>query len=101
MDQVGTRDSDQGIILTNQEKIYFFSGEKYVEEASSTEAAVADDQISANNVAFIRKAAEQGDAYARSTLGFMFVKGQGLPQDSVQASYWYSKANHKRVGVAQ
>jgi hypothetical protein len=52
-------------------------------------------------VASVRKAAEQGDANAQSGLGFMFDKGQGVPQDSAQAVYWYRKAAEQGYANAQ
>ncbi|WP_269467350.1 tetratricopeptide repeat protein [Candidatus Thiodictyon syntrophicum] len=36
--------------------------------------------------------AEQGDADAQSKLGWMYLKGQGVPQDYAQAAAWYRKA---------
>jgi TPR repeat protein len=51
--------------------------------------------------ASISKAAEQGDAYAQSTLGFMFDKGQGVAQDYAQAVYWYRKAAEQGYANAQ
>ncbi len=39
-----------------------------------------------------RKAAAQGVAEAQYNLGVMYGKGQGVPQDSVQAYMWYDLA---------
>ena len=39
-----------------------------------------------------RPLAEQGDAKAQSDLGFMYAKGQGVPQDDAEAVRWYRKA---------
>ena len=39
-----------------------------------------------------RPLAEQGHASAQSTLGFMYSKGQGVPQDYIQAHKWYNLA---------
>jgi hypothetical protein len=39
-----------------------------------------------------RKAADQGDALAQVSLGMMYDKGQGVPQDYGEASKWYRKA---------
>lgn len=33
--------------------------------------------------------AEQGDAFAQGTLGFMYGTGQGVPQDYAEAVRWY------------
>ena len=35
-----------------------------------------------------RPLAEQGDAYAQYSLGLMYEKGQGVPEDFVQAHMW-------------
>jgi hypothetical protein len=37
-------------------------------------------------------AAEQGDADAQGGLGLLYAKGQGVPQDLVQAHLWLSLA---------
>jgi hypothetical protein len=39
-----------------------------------------------------RKAAEQGNAVAQGSLGFMYWKGQGVAQDYVQAHLWINLA---------
>ena len=39
-----------------------------------------------------RKAAEQGAAGAQVGLGYMYHKGQGVPQDYVQAHMWLNLA---------
>ena len=39
-----------------------------------------------------RKAAEQGDAAAQNNLGFMYINGEGVPQDYQEALKWYSLA---------
>ncbi len=39
-----------------------------------------------------RKAAEQGDAYARNNLGGIYYDGRGVPQDYVQAHMWLNLA---------
>lgn len=36
--------------------------------------------------------AERGNANAQLYLGLMYVEGQGVPQDSKQAKYWWEKA---------
>ena len=41
---------------------------------------------------WFRKAAEQGHAYAQSSLGSLYAQGQGVPQDYSQAAAWYRKA---------
>ena len=39
-----------------------------------------------------RKAAEQGHAEAQFSLGFMYVSGEGVPEDDAQALAWFHKA---------
>ncbi len=39
-----------------------------------------------------RKAAEQGNAYAQTSLGVMYHNGQGVTQDYVQAHMWFNLA---------
>ncbi len=39
-----------------------------------------------------RRAAEKGDAAAQHALGTMYAKGQGVPQDFVQAHMWLNLA---------
>ncbi len=46
-------------------------------------------------VAWIRKAAEQGDASAQYNLGQMYARGQGVPQDYVQAYKWIFLADER------
>jgi alpha/beta superfamily hydrolase len=52
-------------------------------------------------VAWYRKAAEQGDAFAQTNLGVMYSDGQGVPQDYQQAVAWYRKAAEQGHAVAQ
>ncbi len=44
------------------------------------------------SVKWSRKAAEQGKARAQYNLGIMYGKGQGVPQDYVQAHMWFNLA---------
>ena len=46
----------------------------------------------AEAVRWYRLAAEQGDAYAQSDLGFMYSNGEGVPQNNVRAYVWFSIA---------
>ena len=39
-----------------------------------------------------KRLAAKGDAVAQSALGFMYVGGQGVPQDYKKAAVWYRKA---------
>ncbi|MGA9851037.1 MAG: tetratricopeptide repeat protein [Roseiarcus sp.] len=45
--------------------------------------------------------AEQGDARAQGTLGWMYDTGQGVAQDFVQAAVWYRKAAEQGYATAQ
>ena len=47
------------------------------------------------------KLAEQGDAFAQFFLGFMYLEGQGVPQDYAQAMEWYRKAAAQGNTLAQ
>ena len=51
--------------------------------------------------ATVQRAAEQGDAEAQSNLGFMYVKGQGVPKDEAKAVHWYEKAAEQGHAKAQ
>ncbi len=44
--------------------------------------------------------AEQGVALAQFSLGFMYEKGQGVPQDYAEAVKWYRKAAEQGHGEA-
>ena len=56
----------------------------------------------AQAVYWYRKAADQGNAAAQNSLGFMYVNGRGgLAQDDVQAVYWYRKAADQGNAEAQ
>ena len=48
-----------------------------------------------------RKAAEQGDAEAQSSLNFMYCWGEGIPQDYQEALKWCWKAAEQGEGYAQ
>lgn len=39
-----------------------------------------------------RPLAEEGDAAAQFALGFLYERGEGVPEDAGQAVYWYRKA---------
>jgi len=51
---------------------------------------VPQDHIKAANLC--RKAAEQGYAPAQSSLGVLYFRGEGVPQDYVQAHMWFNLA---------
>ena len=44
----------------------------------------------ATDVSWFRKAAEEGNVFAQHALGVMYAKGEGVPQDYVQAHMWFS-----------
>jgi len=41
---------------------------------------------------WFRKAADRGNAPAQYSLGLMYAKGQGVPQDFTQAHTWFNLA---------
>lgn len=45
--------------------------------------------------------AEQGDAFAQSSLGILYRRGQGVPQDHAQAVKWFRKAAEQGDAGAQ
>jgi hypothetical protein len=49
----------------------------------------------------MRALAEQGDANAQNNLGFMYVAGDGVPEDNVLAYMWYNLAAAQENEVAQ
>jgi len=48
-----------------------------------------------------RLAAEAGHAEAQKNLGFLYVEGKGVPQDSVEAEKWFNKAAAQGIAGAQ
>ncbi|MCH7889487.1 MAG: sel1 repeat family protein [Proteobacteria bacterium] len=48
-----------------------------------------------------KSAAEQGDAGAQFSLGFMYTTGQGVPQDYAEAVKWYRRAAEQGLAHAQ
>jgi TPR repeat protein len=57
--------------------------------------------VPANEVAGIRAKAEQGDAPAQRTLGFMYEYGRGVAKDYVEAVKWYRKAAEQGYAAGQ
>ena len=55
----------------------------------------------AQDVAELRSDAEQGDAKAQYSLGFLYSKGQGVPQDYVEARKWFLTATEQGHAEAQ
>jgi hypothetical protein len=43
----------------------------------------------AQAAAWYRQAAEQGDAEAQGSLGFLYGIGEGMPRDYAEAYFWY------------
>jgi TPR repeat protein len=41
---------------------------------------------------WLRKAADQGDAYAQVNVGWLYANGQGVAQDDTQALMWSTLA---------
>ena len=54
-----------------------------------------------DGVAWLRKAAEQGQADAQNKLGWMYVRGRGVPQDYKEALVWLRKAAEQGNSDAQ
>ena len=44
------------------------------------------------DLAQVQRDAEVGDAFAQFNLGFMYAKGQGVPQNFTEAYVWFSVA---------
>jgi len=55
----------------------------------------------ADDIVALRAQAEQGDAEAQVSLGFMYGNGQGVVPDDKQAVVWYRKAADQGQAVAQ
>ena len=53
------------------------------------------------NIEQLRAKAEQGDALAQFTLGEMYEKGRGVPQDDKRAAAWYRKSAEQGFANAQ
>ena len=49
----------------------------------------------------LRALAEQGDAFSQTTLGVMYLRGLGVPQDDAAAVRWCRLAAEQGNGVAQ
>lgn len=55
----------------------------------------------AQEVKWLRKGAERGDASFQSQLGTMYVHGRGIPQDYAEAVKWFRKAADQDNAMAQ
>ena len=49
----------------------------------------------------VKKAAEQGDALSQYSLGFMYARGNGVPEDDAEAARWYRQATEQGHAAAQ
>jgi TPR repeat protein len=67
--------------------------------AYSTGLGVPQDRV--QSVAWLRKAADQGEAVAQCNLGQAYYTGQGVTQDYVQAEAWLRKAAEQGNADAQ
>jgi TPR repeat protein len=54
-----------------------------------------------NDIAALKKKAEQGDPQAQNDLGVKYALGQGVPQDEAEAVKWYRKAAEQGDANAQ
>ena len=61
----------------------------------------AAEAITFEKVKQIRKAADQGDANAQRELGNIYLCGEGVPKDYVEAVKWYRKAADQGDAMAQ
>ena len=52
-------------------------------------------------MAWLRLAANQGDARAQFNLGLIYDHGRGVQQDAAEAAKWYRKAAYQRHAEAQ
>ena len=77
-------------------EVQFFIGGMYY---LGTQEGVQQDYAKA--AAWIRLAAEQGDAHAQFVLGGMYEKGEGVPQDDSEAVAWFRKAATQGHNEAQ
>jgi TPR repeat protein len=69
------------------------------EDLSSYHAAVSMQQ--GDHGTALRALAEHGSTIAQDWLGYMYAKGNGVPQDYVEAVKWYRMAAEKNLGQAQ
>ena len=70
--------------------------------AEGTERDPSQDQTqTADAVAAIRLAAEQGDAVAQYDLGMLYAEGRGVPQDETEAVRWLRLAADQGLARAQ
>ena len=70
-----------------------------VEDCRNAEALLKSE--SSRSVSACRRLADQGDALAQFSLGFMYDNGWGVPQDYAAAVKWYRKAAEQEDAKAQ
>ena len=70
-----------------------------VEDCRNAEALLKADP--ARVVSACRRLADQGDALAQFSLGFMYDRGYGVQQDYTEAMRWYRKAADQGLAAAQ
>ena len=49
----------------------------------------------------LRRAADRGDTHAQLTLGFLYMQGEGVPQDEAEAVRWFRIGAHQGDATAQ
>jgi len=64
------------------------------EETVKTEEAVEAEKT-------IQERAEAGDAEAQNSLGWMYYKGEEVPEDDVEAAKWFRKAGEQGYASSQ
>ncbi len=67
------------------------------EQSESADKRKEDQQ----GAAWYRKAAEQGDVGAQTTMGMLYFSGRGVPKDYQQAMVWFRKAAEQGNADAQ
>lgn len=57
--------------------------------------------VAGPDIEALRKAADQGNAYAQCNLGYAYGRGEGVPQDQAEAVKWFRKAAEQGNAKAQ
>ncbi|MBF0155114.1 MAG: SEL1-like repeat protein [Magnetococcales bacterium] len=57
--------------------------------------------VAQDDLAAVRKAAEQGDAMAQNNLGVLYATGQGVPRNHEKSLHWYRMAAQQGHAIAQ
>ena len=71
------------------------------EDCAAVAVNVYGKQDYAKALRLCRPLAEQGDAKAQYTLGFMYTNGEGVQEDHTAAALWYRQAANQGYAVAQ